>query len=130
MNSVSLVERDGNISHNLLRDIQSVPDEHNFLPMHYAAMHGNVDIIDLLYCYGGKDCINKQFDVNVTKMVNGKKVFQVFHSKPTSINRLLNGKDQMKTVYGFTPLALAVQNNHPNAVRKLLSLGQVSDLFF
>ena len=123
MNSISLTDRYGNISHNLLSDIQSVPDERNFLPMHYAAMHGNVEVIDLLYCYGGKDCINKQFDVNITKMVNGKKVFQVFHSKPTSIAKLLKESNQVKTAYGFTPLALAVQNNHPNAVRKLLSLG-------
>eukprot|EP00943_MAST-04B_sp_MAST-4B-sp1_P009186 g9186.t1 len=123
MNSVSLLGDDGRISHNLLKDIQSVPDGRNFLPMHYAAMHGNVEIIDLLYCYGGKDCINKQFDANITQKVNGKKVFQVFHSKPVSITTLLKSDDNVDTIYGFTPLALAVQNNHPSAVRKLISLG-------
>ena len=107
----------------LLKEIQSVPDGRNFLPIHYAAMHGNVEIIDLLYCYGGKDCINKQFDANITQKVNGTKVFQVFHSKPESIKTLLKSDDNLDTRYGFTPLALAVQNNHPNAVRKLLSLG-------
>jgi ankyrin repeat protein len=123
MNTVSLLGDDGKISHDLLKEIQSVPDGRNFLPIHYAAMHGNVEIIDLLYCYGGKDCINKQFDANITQKVNGTKVFQVFHSKPESIKTLLKSDDNLDTRYGFTPLALAVQNNHPNAVRKLLSLG-------
>ena len=75
INSLSLHDKGGGVSQNILKDIQSSPDENNFLPMHYAAMHGNVEMIDLLFRFGGTKCINLRYDANISIEVNRSESF-------------------------------------------------------
>ena len=74
INSLSLHDKAGGFSKHF-KDIQSSPDN-NFLPMHYAAMHGNVEMIDLLFRFGGTKCINLRYDANISIEVNRRRFFK------------------------------------------------------
>ena len=91
-------------------------DLHGRTPMHYASMHGHSDVIEALFLNGGEASLNMPDDIiaGLNTTLDCNKVRLSYHNTIAS---------RHKNYSGYTPLALATQNGHVDAVRVLLGLG-------